>query len=53
MLLGLMWLGISTGGSNNTVGIGTTTTLTVQYPSTTTLANTWGTVTLTGSQTGG
>jgi hypothetical protein len=43
----------NTGGSNNTVGIGTTTTLTVQYPSTTTLANTWGTVTLTGSQTGG
>jgi hypothetical protein len=40
-------------GSNNTVGTGTTTTLTVQYPSTTTLANTWGTVTLTGSQTGG
>jgi hypothetical protein len=40
-------------GSNNTVGTGTTTTLTAQYPSTTTLANTWGTVTLTGSQTGG
>lgn len=41
------------GGSNNTVGTGTTTTLTVQYPSTTVLANTWGTVTLTGSQSGG
>jgi hypothetical protein len=40
------------GGSNNTVGTGTTTTLTVQYPSTTVLANTWGTVTLTGTQTG-
>lgn len=40
------------GGANNTVGTGSTTTLTIQYPSTTVLSNTWGTVTLTGTQSG-
>jgi len=35
-----------------TVGTGTTTTLTIRPPSTTNIANTWGTITLAGSQTG-
>lgn len=35
-----------------TVGTGTTTTLTIRPPSTTNISNTWGTITLAGSQTG-
>lgn len=48
LYIATIWDEVYSYGTGLTVGTGSTTTLTVRYPSSSVLANTWGTVTLSG-----